>query len=329
MKKVLCVMIFGVIFYQNVWCQMPLEKYKLNTSTAESLYHKGDYLNAAKTFSKAFEFMGWKGLVNDRYNAACCWALAGIPDSSFYQLDKIATNAHYSDLYQLKNEKDLRSLHADSRWAILLNMVEKNKEKLEERFNKPLVRELDTIFNDDQSRRLQLDSIIAKYGHNSSETQRQLQIMNNADSINVIKVTGILDKYGWPDKKEISERGSLTLFLVIQHADLKTQEKYLPLIEKACESGNLDISNLALIKDRILLRKGEKQIYGTQIAFNNESGLYFILPLSDPDNVDTRRKSIGLQPLSEYVRQWNIIWDPIKYKTQLPAIEEKTKSFAW
>lgn len=322
MKKIYFTLFFGLIFYQNVRCQMT-DAYKENVKIADSLYHKGEYLNAARSFSKAFESVGWMGLLNDRYNAACCWALAGVPDSSFYQLNRIVSNGNYADVNHLKNDKDLKSLHADARWTNLLDMVEKNKEKIEENFNRPLVEQLDTIFNDDQLYRIQLDSVISKYGRNSDEMRKQIQLMNTVDSINLIKVINILNKYGWPSNKEIGERGSLTLFLVIQHAELETQEKYLPLIEKAAESGNLAVSNLALLKDRILLRNGERQIYGTQVAFNNESGLYYILPLSDPDNVDTRRKSIGLQPLAEYVKQWNIVWDPATYKDQLPIIEKE------
>jgi len=48
-------MILGLTFYQNGRCQTLPVEYKMNISMAESLYHKGDYLNAAKTFSKAFE----------------------------------------------------------------------------------------------------------------------------------------------------------------------------------------------------------------------------------------------------------------------------------
>ncbi|HRP57654.1 DUF6624 domain-containing protein [Agriterribacter sp.] len=322
MIKIYFTLLSGLIFYQNAKSQMT-DEYKVNVEAADSLYRKGEYLNAAKTFSKAFESVGWKGLVNDRYNAACCWALAGIPDSSFYQLNKIVSGASYSNIDHIKNDEDLRSLHADARWTSLLDVIEKNKEKIEENFNKPLIKQLDTIFNDDQLYRIQLDSIIAEYGPGSDEMRKQLQRMNAADSINLIKVTNILNKFGWPGTKEIGAKGSITLFIVIQHADIETQEKYLPLIEKAVESGDLAAGNLALIKDRMLLRKGKEQIYGTQVGFSKESGLHYILPLSDPDNVDARRKSIGLQPLAEYVKQWNIVWDPAKYKEQLPAIKKE------
>src|SRR5436190_12861202 len=50
------------------------------------------------------------------------------------------------------------------------------------------------------------------------------------DSTNLAKVSSIIDKHGWLGKSQIGNRANYTLWLVIQHADLKTQEKYLPLM---------------------------------------------------------------------------------------------------
>lgn len=47
----------------------------------------------------------------------------------------------------------------------------------------------------------------------------------------------------------------------------------------------------------------------------------FVLPLEDPDNVDKRRAEVGLGPLADYVKQWNIVWDVEEYKKQLPELE--------
>ncbi len=56
-----------------------------------------------------------------------------------------------------------------------------------------------------------------------------------------------------------------------------------------------------------------------------ESKLYYVQPLEDPDNVDKRRAQVGLQPLAEYVSQWQIKWDVEQYKKDLPKVEAKEK----
>ncbi len=42
----------------------------------------------------------------------------------------------------------------------------------------------------------------------------------------------------------------------------------------------------------------------------------------DQDNVDKRRKSVGLEPLGEYLKQWNITWNAEEYKKELPGLEK-------
>jgi hypothetical protein len=41
--------------------------------------------------------------------------------------------------------------------------------------------------------------------------------------------------------------------------------------------------------------------------------------------MDERRAEVGLQPLADYVKFWNITWDVEQYKKDLPAIEAREK----
>ena len=123
---------------------------------------------------------------------------------------------------------------------------------------------------------------------------------------------------------KIGSQGNRTLFLVIQHADIKTQEKYLPMMREAVKNSRASASHLALLEDRVALRKGGKQIYGSQIATPKDCEAY-VEPLDDPDNVDKRRAAVGLGPLADYVQHWNLKWDAEAYKKQLPEIERKEK----
>jgi len=292
---------------------------------ADSLYDAQDYKNAALTYSRAFEKLEWKGYQSDRYNAACSWALAGEADSAFFQLERIANKSAFSDLDHLTSDPDLNSLHSDDRWATLLEKVKFNKEKAEENLDKPLAAQLDSIFESDQLYRIQIKEIEQKFGRESNEMKSHYRLMAETDSLNLIKVKSILDSRGWLGADIVGEKGNSCLFLVIQHADLSTQEKYLPMMREAVKSGNARASSLALLEDRVALRQGKKQIYGSQIGWNKDTKLYFVSPLEDPDNVDKRRAEVGLQPLSEYVQQWEIVWDCEQYKKDLPKLIELEK----
>ena len=93
----------------------------------------------------------------------------------------------------------------------------------------------------------------------------------------------------------------------------------------AVKKGNAKANSLALLEDRVALRQGKRQIYGSQISRNPESGESYVSPLQDPDNVDKRRAEVGLGTLQEYVSNWNITWDVEKYKKEFPELEVKLK----
>ena len=293
-------------------------------SKANSLYKAKQYQQSAEAYSKAFAAFGEKGHTNDRYNAACLWALAGNKDSAFYLLDRIATTANFTNYDHLLEDNELESLHKDGRWDTLCAQVKRNKEMAEATLNKPLVAVLDTIYKNDQGGRLKMNEVRTKYGQDSKEMRDLWKEQNYHDSMDLVKIINILDKYGWVGADVVGGRGNQTIFLVIQHADIKTQQKYLPMMREAVKNKKAQPSALALLEDRVALREGRKQIYGSQIH-GGPGGQGWVSPLEDPDNVDKRRAEVGLGPLADYVKQWDIKWDVAEYKKQLPEIEKKDK----
>jgi hypothetical protein len=298
------------------------ERYLELCKKADSLYNAKDYKNSAYTFSAAFKANGWRGSINDRYNAACSWALANIPDSAFFYLQRAVFIGGYMNYSHISTDPDLTMLHEDKRWKVLLEKVKENKVKAEANLNKPLVHRLDSIEKEDQEGRMQMDAIAKKYGWESKESQALWKSIREKDSINLIKVTAILDEYGWLGPDVVGQEGNTTLFLVIQHSDQKTQEKYLPMMREAVANNKARASSLALLEDRVALGQGKKQIYGSQIARDPKTNEHYVLPLEDPDNVDMRRAQVGLQPLSEYVSHWQIKWDVEAYKKASKASQK-------
>mgnify|MGYP001597455557 CR=1 FL=1 len=283
-----------------------------------------DFSSSAKLYEAAFKLKKNVPL-SDRYNASCIYALAGNKDSAFHHLFIIANDLKWDDYNHLINDSDLKVLHTEQRWEELKSLVMQNKEQTESHFDKDLVALLDKIYFDDQSTRNQIRAMEEKYGRNSEEMDAFWQTILKKDSINLIKVSKILDERGWPSKKLIGKRGTSTLFLVIQHASQEAQEKYLPLIEKAVADNNLPKRQYAMFYDRLLLRRGKRQVYGTQLAINNDSKIPYVLPLEDPINVDIRRAKMGLNTMQENLNRWNLTWDARVYLKNLPAIEAKEK----
>jgi hypothetical protein len=298
-------------------------KYDALTSEANNLYDKQAYLQSAQKYAEAFAAWGNKGYMTDRYNAACSWALAGKADSAFAQLLKIAKNGSYTDYGHLTTDPDLKPLYADARWKEVTALVKVNKEKEDATLDRPLATQLNEIYQEDQQYRVQIDEIEKKYGLESAQMNAHWKLINEKDSINLVKVKKILDARGWLGADIVGRQGNATFFLVIQHADLKTQEQYLPLMREAVKKGNANANNLALLEDRVAIRQGKKQIYGSQIGRDTKTGEYYVQALQDPDNVDKRRAEVGLGTLQEYVSYWKLTWNVEAYKKQLPLIEAK------
>lgn len=178
---------------------------------------------------------------------------------------------------------------------------------------------------DDQKYRNEMDQVQEKYGGNSKEMKDLFKNMGIADSLNLIIVEKIIDKYGWLGADEIGNQANTALFMVIQHNNLKTQEKYLPVIREAVRNGKAKASDLALLEDRVALQEGRSQIYGSQLSWDLKTNTYIILPIVDPDNLDKRRAAVGLIAYADYLKGLNIMWNLEQYKKELPEIERQFK----
>ncbi len=292
---------------------------------AYSLYEQEDYKASGGTYAEAFKTLGWNGTSNDRYNAACAWALAGVPDSAFFQLKRIAELMDYANLKHITTDPDLNGLHTDKRWNEVIDRVAKNKERLEANYDKALVAQLDSIFAEDQGLRNGIAAVEAEFGHDSKEMKAYWHRIWVADSLNQIKVVRILDERGWLGPDVVGPTGNLALFLVIQHADLETQEKYLPLMREAMKAGRAKGNHLAMLEDRTRMRRGRPQVYGTQLGRDPDTNSYYLSPLEDPEHVDQRRAEVGLRPLNDYLVSMGLKWDLEAYYKDLPRLQELLK----
>lgn len=277
----------------------------------DSLLSLNKASQALFAYTEAFAKNNWKGLPDHRFNFARAYARLQNSDSAFAHLFKLVTRTSVRDPRRYEVEKDFAFLCGKAEWKQLMALIDRNRSEYEARLIQPVATELASILVEDQKYRLMSDSVREKYGIDSDEVQSMWALIQLKDSINSSKVVTILDRYGWLTAEETGD-GHGALFLVIQHAKLPVQEKYLPMMREAVKNGKARAADLALLEDRVLMRNDKKQIYGSQIRVDLD-GSYWIYPIEDPINVDKRRASVGLQPLAEYVSNWNLTWDPQKH----------------
>jgi hypothetical protein len=162
--------------------------------------------------------------------------------------------------------------------------------------NPELRQELLAMRAEDQRVRLEFQDL-------SASEQRAVRIgdtdMSVVDRENTKRLKAIVSRYGWPTISLVGKDGSISAFLLIQHADQDRafQRQVLALMEPLVQSGEVSASNYAYLYDRV----STPQRYGTQGRCNGPNR-WDPNDIEDPETVDARRASVGIVPskISEY-----------------------------
>ena len=154
---------------------------------------------------------------------------------------------------------------------------------------------LENIFERDQYDRLLWSHAVK---NNPDDTERNERLARRAlmtDSLNLVLVDEILSQHGFPLKELVGDFGNQAAWLVFQHADLDHQKRFLPQMEAAVSHGDIAPLYLALLRDRIDVREGRPQRYGTQ---TDEKGN--LAPLLDASRVNQWRQEVGLPSIEQF-----------------------------
>lgn len=299
-RKILSLLIFLLSLH------LQAQSFEALIQKGDDLYSEEKYSESGKEYENAFDLK--EGNAGQYYNAACSWALAGDSLQSLKYLH-LSADKGWKNLKHLKSDKDLASLHSLEEWDRLLEQVKANLQEYEKDFDMPLKKQLDHIYVRDQTLRQLYRTAQEKFGRKSEEMEYYLKLISEQDSINLAEVTDIIEERGWVGKNLIGENANITLWLVIQHAPLEIQEKYLPLLRESVLKGESQGGNLALLEDRIQMRNGQPQTYGSQIVTDKKTGEQTVYKIREPQYVDQRRKKVGLGPIADYVKRWGIEWN--------------------
>lgn len=182
--------------------------------------------------------------------------------------------------------------------------------------SRSLQAELLTMGEEDQKYRAELQDEMIKRSNAGVRTPSEvvLSLQKKQDEIderNLARLEEIVRQHGWPGRSLVGEKASTAAFLILQHADLARQKKYFPLFKKAAADGEARRADAAMLEDRILMREGKKQIYGTQVRSGPETGGKLELyPIEDERHVEERRTAVGLPPLADYLKLFGLDYKP-------------------
>jgi len=287
-------------------------RYAADIAAAEALYGEGANAESAERYAEAFRQLA-EPSSTDLYNAACAAALAGAVGRSFGFLHR-AVEAGWEDEAWMGEDPDLDTLRTyPGLWAELGVAVDRSMQRrYGEAYDPALVAELAVLRERDQGIRAEWTAIQERYGFPIPDSiggpfkERWRQV----DAEVLAEVEALVGEHGWLGKHKVGQQGAQTAFLVIQHAPLEVQERYLPMLAQAVAEGESEPWHLAFLTDRVRMRRGEPQVYGTQMRLDEGTGVLTFFPIEDEANVDARRESVGLGTLAEYARQNGFTYEP-------------------
>jgi len=141
------------------------------------------------------------------------------------------------------------------------------------------------------------DSIAIALAHHDSAFIRRLV---HGDSARTQWLRAVVTAHGWPRRSIVGDTAAEAAFLIVQHSSIEFQEQMLPILESEAKHGEINAANVAMLSDRIRVKKGQPQRYGTQ--FDVKGNRLVPDAMIDIATVDSLRESVGLPPMSEYVK---------------------------
>jgi len=270
----------------------------------DRFYDEKDYVASAISYERAFEMKDAKPSSGDLYNAACSAAMAEENEKALNYLSR-SIDEGWTSIRWMLTDGDLSGLHEEQGWKDIVERMTKIRAEIEKTWDRELRLELIDIAEKDQRHRREMRDVSDKYGWNSPQMDSLWMMQTPLDSLNTIRVIEIMEEHGYPGKTLVGDQAGAA-FMVIQHADIEIQEKYLPVLKAAAEKDELSYRSLALLIDRVLMRQNKPQIYGSQLQRNTETGQYEFYYIEDEKNVNKRREEVGLEPLEEYAKRFGL-----------------------
>jgi hypothetical protein len=154
-----------------------------------------------------------------------------------------------------------------------------------------------------ETARSQVDYLAAP---NDPAAAQQRARLDEVERANAGRLSAWMTACGWPRRSVEGAQAARGAWLVARQRseDVAFQRQVVHQLELAVLDGEAAAMHLASASDRLAVREGRPQRYGTQLRQVDACTWDYYL-LDDPARVDARRKRIGLPPLAEHKRGIN------------------------
>lgn len=265
-------------------CQGFPEKYTQEIALADSLMRAKKFCEAAQCYSNTFDENNMSVDLHVLL-AAKCWNECGDSQKCIEYLQKLVYRFLYADPGILEQYFRSSPVYHTRSFKEIIKYSKLSQQNNLKAFNPGAARLLDSLYILDQTGR-------------SLPAKRDQKIQYESNESSILLIDSLYKKLGWLHHAQVGYNASMAQFLVIQHASLPVMKKWKPRVKQASKQALTLVENYCLLVDRIRMYSGKKQIYGTQPVFDTVTNRYQPYPIANKKNVDKRRKSKGMEPLS-------------------------------
>jgi len=123
------------------------------------------------------------------------------------------------------------------------------------------------------------------------------------DAANSAFLNQLIAQGAWPLISRDGSSAAHDAIILVQHADndLVLQERVLQTLNALVQKREAKGSDYAALFDRVALGRGRPQRYGTQFG-QGKGNCAALRPTENPEELDSRRLSVGLRPIAEYAQ---------------------------
>lgn len=180
-----------------------------------------------------------------------------------------------------------------------------NDRTIAETSDNPTTQALLDMRQKEQALQAKIDEATDQFGDEQAlfeldEQQQKMHVEHMA------KLENLMSSTGWISSKKYGKTACEQALIIMKNAPGERLDPHLDTVLKAAENGEAMPSEVAYIHDKVLMYQGKKQLYGTQIAFNEKKGINDVYPIQDEANVDARRAKAGLGPLADALKKMGI-----------------------
>ncbi len=178
--------------------------------------------------------------------------------------------------------------------------------QLNAQYDQQLISELDSMVESEIGWRIAYTEAV----NQSADSLALAQLLIDRDSLHrrqYSRLNSLFLTHGYLGHDVVGKSGSHDFWFLVNELNAYPdfQEAVLLKMEEAVDVHNASYASYAYMLDKVRVRSGQLQVYGTQVAFNRSASSFLPQPVEKPESLDARREKAGLPPMNMFIKLLN------------------------